>query len=633
VIQPYLKLLPSSSSLPRPAKRLRDYLRLLRELIGETRETRDQVHATRAALGAQLEQVEARASEQAVEVTGLRAQLTQLIAQVDAANSSRTAEHAQLREILRLIHDRALWRRERLRELRIGAAYERPYAEANPLVSVVIPTFDNHDLLRERAIPSVLAQTYQNFEIVVVGDAASDEARIAIEGFDDPRITYFNLDYRGPYPAAPEQRWLIAGTPPFNEAVRRASGLWIAPLDDDDAFRPHHIERLLTYVRDHHLELGYGRIRVHSLDGVTTTIGRFPPEREQFALQSALYHAGLANIFELELVDAQLGLANDWAWCLRLMEAGVRIGMLEEESADYYPSREWTPRWGAETDRNDDLAAATADRNQAETPAPAPEWEFVPEGWERAHTGGDLALRGWNAEEVARSYREKWPRFLEAIEGSGPLGVSHEVRAGAPIGRQDVTDQNAVLAYAYALARAADGSKTVSVLDWGGAFAHYYVLARRLFPELQLDYHCRELPAVSAEGRRVLAEVTFHETDDCLNRSYDFVLVSNALQYDEDWVARLDQLAGATQGRLFLTRVPITRHAGSFVVLQRAEAYGYATEYLGWVLNRDELLAAAHGTGLALEREFVFVWSWSIPGAPEDPSLTGFLFTKAPGLP
>ncbi len=87
---------------------------------------------------------------------------------------------------------------------------------------MVIPTYDNHQLLRERAIPSVLAQTHQNFEIVVVGDAAPDEARRTVEGFDDPRITFVNLGYRGPYPADPETRWLVAGVPPYNEAVRRA---------------------------------------------------------------------------------------------------------------------------------------------------------------------------------------------------------------------------------------------------------------------------------------------------------------------------------------------------------------------------------------------------------------------------
>jgi putative methyltransferase (TIGR04325 family) len=166
------------------------------------------------------------------------------------------------------------------------------------------------------------------------------------------------------------------------------------------------------------------------------------------------------------------------------------------------------------------------------------------------------------------------------------------------------------------------------VLDWGGALGHYYLFARRLFPELELNYECRELPAVCAAGRRLLPEVTFRETDECLNGSYDLVLASASLQYDEDWRGRLRELAEVAHGRLFLTRMPITRDAPSFVALQRAQAYGYATEYLGWVFNRDELLDAAGDAGLALEREFAFIPSWPVAGAPEHPSLTGFLFAR-----
>ncbi len=198
-----------------------------------------------------------------------------------------------------------------------------------------------------------------------------------------------------------------------------------------------------------------------------------------------------------------------------------------------------------------------------------------------------------------------------------------------PISRYDVVAQNTVLAYAYALARAAQGSEELSLLDWGGALGHYQVLGRRLLPEVRLDYHCRELPAVCAAGRAVVPEATFHDSDECLERRYDLVVASSSLQYEEDWRALLHKLAGASRGWLFLTRVAIARQGRSFVVLQRAHAYGYATEYIGWVLGRDELLAAALGAGLELEREFVLQPGWLIAGAPDEISHAGFLF-RAP---
>jgi putative methyltransferase (TIGR04325 family) len=328
-------------------------------------------------------------------------------------------------------------------------------------------------------------------------------------------------------------------------------------------------------------------------------------------LQSALYHASLAEIFELELADAALGRPYDWGVCQRMLEADVRIGMVEEVTVDYYPSRYWTPRWKESLPGPEDVL---------------PEWEFVPDGFARARGVGEPSSVGWRAAEVAAAYREKWPRFLEAVEGSGALGVSHEVPTGAPIERNDVLAQNAVLAYAYALARSRNGSGPISVLDHGGALGHYYVLARRLFPELELDYHCRELPAVCSAGRDVLPEVTFHDSDACFDRDYDLVIASSSLQYEEDWRLLLRRLASASRRWTFVTRVPVARAHASFVVLQRAHAYGYATEYLGWVLNRDELLRAAADSGLELVRELVLQPELSVGGAPEAFSHAGFLF-------
>ena len=73
--------------------------------------------------------------------------------------------------------------------------------------------------------------------------------------------------------------------------------------------------------------------------------------------------------------------------------------------------------------------------------------------------------------------------------------------------------------------------------------------------------------------------------------------------------------------------MPTAVAAPSFVVLQRAQRYGYETEYLGWVLNRHELLEEARAAGLALEREILLPAWLSAAGAPEDPiGHRGFLF-------
>ena len=238
----------------------------------------------------------------------------------------------------------------------------------------------------------------------------------------------------------------------------------------------------------------------------------------------------------------------------------------------------------------------------APEPAEVSEWEYVPEGWARP-------AGGWDVETIASVYREKWPSFLAAVEGTGPLGVNHEVAPGRPVPRDDLEAQQMVLAFGYALARAAHRKASVSLLDWGGGPGHFAVLGRALLPDVELEYHSRDLPALAALGRELLPADSFYSDDSCLDRTYDLVVASSSLHYSQDWRSTLAGLARAVAGHLYVTRVPISAVAPSFVMLQRAQHYGYGTEYLGWVLNRDELLEEASSAGLVLEREVVLpVW-------------------------
>lgn len=254
-----------------------------------------------------------------------------------------------------------------------------------------------------------------------------------------------------------------------------------------------------------------------------------------------------------------------------------------------------------------------------------PEFEVVPDGW--AGVSG-----GWDAGAVADAYLAKWPEWVAALEGPGPLGVYHEARAGEPIASDDLAAHNMLLSFAYVLARVAAGRDRISVLDWGGGLGHYAVVARAVLPGTSFDWHCREVPSVAAAGSRANPEVTFHSDEACLERSYDLVLASSSLQYEEDWPALLGRLGAATTGLLLVTRLPIALESPSFVVLQRAGAYGYETEYAGWVVARDELLEAGEAAGLVLDRELLLD-AWMAPaGAPESPiGHRGFLFRHALG--
>ena len=296
----------------------------------------------RAVIGARA----AAAATRIVELDANLAAVQRRLEDIAAASAQQGEQLGIALEVLRTLHDEEAANRLRLHELRRTAEYGRAFAEANPLVSVVIPTYNRPQLLCERSIPSVLAQTHQNFEIVVVGDGAPPEVGEALASLDEPRIRYFNLSVRGPYPDVPEHAWLAVGTPPFNCAIAEARGRWIAPLDDDDTFTPDHIERLLEVARERRLELVYGLLRCNYPDGTQDFIGEFPPRteftelRSSFGLQAALLHTGL-RFMQMHLTDPLFGLANDVSLSRRLIRIGVRMGMIDEVVSDYYPARVW----------------------------------------------------------------------------------------------------------------------------------------------------------------------------------------------------------------------------------------------------------------------------------------------------
>jgi putative methyltransferase (TIGR04325 family) len=269
------------------------------------------------------------------------------------------------------------------------------------------------------------------------------------------------------------------------------------------------------------------------------------------------------------------------------------------------------------------------------------EFEYVPEGWGRR-------VRGWDAAAVEQSYRRRWPEFAAALAGSGTLGVAHEVPTAQHVVTDDPGWHDVVTTFGYVLARAAlgleassgkptSGPKTgrwkrpgrerLSLLDWGGGPGHYALLARALLPEVELEYHSRDLPRLARLGRELLPEATFHEDDSCLDRTYDLVVASDALHYVQDFAALLGRLARAASPWLYVALLPLVREAPSFVVQQRPDSYGYDTEYLGWVLNRGEFLQAARAAGLRLEREFLAPGVIDLPDAPEPALHRSFLFS------
>lgn len=134
-----------------------------------------------------------------------------------------------------------------------------------PRVAVVVPAYNAGPWLRD-ALRSALAQSYQDFELVVVDDGSTDETREAAQAIDDPRVRLISQPRRGASAAR-------------NAGVLATSAPYLAFLDADDLW---HVEklRLQTVFLDAHPEtdLVFGRNFWIRSDG--SPFGYVSPARE-----------------------------------------------------------------------------------------------------------------------------------------------------------------------------------------------------------------------------------------------------------------------------------------------------------------------------------------------------------------
>jgi len=102
-----------------------------------------------------------------------------------------------------------------------------------PRVTVAVSTWNRAHLVG-RAIASVLAQTFRDFELLVVDDGSTDPTAEVVRGFTDPRLRYLRH---------PENRGISRAR---NTAIAAARGEWMAFLDDDNEWSPEYLARQLA---------------------------------------------------------------------------------------------------------------------------------------------------------------------------------------------------------------------------------------------------------------------------------------------------------------------------------------------------------------------------------------------------
>lgn len=203
-------------------------------------------------------------------------------------------------------------------------------AQTAPTVSIIVATYNRSNVLAI-AIETVLAQTYQSWELLVIGDACTDDTADVVGRFGDERIRFHNLAQN-----VGEQ------SGPNNEGMRQARGKYFAFLNHDDLWLPNHLQQAVATLEATDADLVFG------LTGVAE------PENPHFiygATPTGVYDPGMfvpatAWVFHRELFEV----VGPWKfyreihnfpsqdWLFRAWKAKKKLRLIPKLAAMIVPS-------------------------------------------------------------------------------------------------------------------------------------------------------------------------------------------------------------------------------------------------------------------------------------------------------
>ena len=197
----------------------------------------------------------------------------------------------------------------------------------NELVSIVMPNYNGAKYIRE-TIESVLAQTYQNWEILFVDDCSKDNSIEIVESYKDDRIRIFKNPVNSGAAAS------------RNYAMREAKGKWMAFLDSDDLWEPQKLEKQITFMKENGYKFSY--TEYEEVDQKSDPLGRYitgPNKITKRKMFNYCWVGCLTVMYDREaigLVQINDGIAkrNDYAIWLKVCPK-ANCYLLREKLAKY----------------------------------------------------------------------------------------------------------------------------------------------------------------------------------------------------------------------------------------------------------------------------------------------------------
>ena len=162
------------------------------------------------------------------------------------------------------------------------------------MVSIIMPSYNTAEFI-DKSIKSVLAQTYDNWELIIVDDCSTDNTDEVVSFFEDPRIRYFKNEKNS---GAAVSR---------NKALCEAKGRWIAFLDSDDTWHPMKLEKQIAFMENGNYGFSYTNYEEMTENGIATGVLVTGPKK--------ITKAGMFNYC--------------WPGCLTVMYDAQKVGQIQ----------------------------------------------------------------------------------------------------------------------------------------------------------------------------------------------------------------------------------------------------------------------------------------------------------------
>lgn len=197
----------------------------------------------------------------------------------------------------------------------------------NELVSVIMPSYNTASYIFD-SIKSVLAQTYSNWELIIVDDCSTDNTDAIVAKFlSDKRIRY----YKNPYNSGAAQS--------RNRALREAKGRYIAFLDSDDLWLPEKLEKQIRFMQKNGFYFTYSCYE--EIDEKNKLLGikvSGPKVITEFGMYNFCYPGCLTVIYDAQKIGliqiADIKKNNDYAIWLKAIRK-CNCYLLDEVLSQY----------------------------------------------------------------------------------------------------------------------------------------------------------------------------------------------------------------------------------------------------------------------------------------------------------